>query len=139
MNALLDRLHNFILPLMHGEDHVCACTCGRHQAYHVIPYHGAEGRVDTRENYFISDTMTQQEIDVITGLLLGICVSWFLLWLDSVWCSWLKYKRADQQNGVGFLSRMLKFSNTKDSSRQVHPTRSGLQGQDGAHQASCVS
>uniref|UniRef100_A0A4W6EM70 Succinate dehydrogenase [ubiquinone] iron-sulfur subunit, mitochondrial n=2 Tax=Percomorphaceae TaxID=1489872 RepID=A0A4W6EM70_LATCA len=119
MNALLDRLHNFILPLMHGEDHVCACTCGRHQAYHVIPYHGAEGTVDTRENYFISNTMTQQEIDVITGLLLGVCISWFLLWLDSVWCSWLKYKRADQQNGVGFLSRMLKFRNTKDSSRQA--------------------
>uniref|UniRef100_A0A3B4U196 Transmembrane protein 240 n=1 Tax=Seriola dumerili TaxID=41447 RepID=A0A3B4U196_SERDU len=108
MNALLDRIHNFIIPLVRGSDHVCACTCGRHQAYHVIPYNGAEEMVDSRENDFVSDIMTRQEMDVISGLLLGLCIGWFLLWLDGVWHSGLIYWRANRMNGRY-------FQNTKDS------------------------
>ncbi|XP_071349437.1 transmembrane protein 240-like [Trachinotus anak] len=99
MNALLDRIHNFIIPLVRGEDHVCACTCGRHRAYHVIPYHAAESLVDYSENHFVSNVMTQQEKDVITGLLMGLCISWFLWWLDGAWRSGLKYWRANRVNG----------------------------------------
>ncbi|XP_056246285.1 transmembrane protein 240-like isoform X1 [Seriola aureovittata] len=108
INALLDRIHNFIIPLVRGRDHVCDCTCGRHQAYHVIPYNGAEEMVDSRENDFVSDIMTQQEMDVISGLLLGLCIGWFLLWLDGVWHSGLIYWRANRMNGRY-------FQNTKDS------------------------
>ncbi|XP_044070462.1 transmembrane protein 240-like [Siniperca chuatsi] len=121
MNALFDRFHNFILPLVRGEDRVCACTCGSHQVYHVVPYNGGQSMTDSRETYFLSDIMTQQEMDVIVGMLLGLCISWFLLWLDSVWHSGLKYWRANQMNDVGFWSRMPKFNNTRALFRRLHP------------------
>ncbi|XP_038552759.1 transmembrane protein 240-like [Micropterus salmoides] len=116
MTALFDRFHNFILSLTRGEDGVCACTCGSDQVYHVVPYNGGRAGVDSSEIYFLSDIMTRQEKDVIVGLLLGLCISWFLLWLDSVWHSELKCWRTNQMTDGGFWSRMPKFS-----FKQLHP------------------
>ncbi|XP_075966654.1 transmembrane protein 240-like [Anarhichas minor] len=132
MNALFDRFHNFILPLVRGEEGVCACTCGRHHVYHVVPYNGAQS-MDSRENYVLSDNMTWQEMNVIVGLLLGLCISLFLQSLERIRHSRLKYERENQMNGVGFWSWMPKFSNTKEL-----VTHGGLQGEHAAHQLRCV-
>ncbi|KAK1139445.1 transmembrane protein 240 isoform X1 [Acipenser oxyrinchus oxyrinchus] len=83
MNALLDRFHNYILPHLRGEDRVCHCNCGRHHVHYVIPYDGDQSLVDSSENYFVSDSVTKQEIDLMLGLLLGFCISWLLVWLDG--------------------------------------------------------
>ncbi|KAB0399488.1 hypothetical protein E2I00_015800, partial [Balaenoptera physalus] len=40
--------------------------------------------VDASENYFVTDNVTKQEIDLMLGLLLGFCISWFLVWMDGV-------------------------------------------------------
>lgn len=40
--------------------------------------------VDSSENYFVTDNVTKQEIDLMLGLLLGFCISWFLVWMDGV-------------------------------------------------------
>ncbi|XP_041801580.1 transmembrane protein 240-like [Chelmon rostratus] len=121
MNALFHRFHNFILPLVRGKERVCACTCGRHQVYYVIPYNEAQSKMASRENNVLSDIMTQQEMGLIVGLLLGLCISWFLLLLDRVWFSGLNYWRANQMHDVGFWSQMPKFSNTKDFFRWLLP------------------
>ncbi|KAM9630706.1 transmembrane protein 240 isoform 1-T1 [Morphnus guianensis] len=84
MNALLDRFHNYILPHLRGEDRVCHCNCGRHHVHYVIPYDGDQSVVDSSENYFVTDNVTKQEIDLMLGLLLGFCISWFLVWMDGV-------------------------------------------------------
>uniref|UniRef100_A0A8C0V9Z9 Transmembrane protein 240 n=1 Tax=Cyanistes caeruleus TaxID=156563 RepID=A0A8C0V9Z9_CYACU len=84
MNALLDRFHNYILPHLRGEDRVCHCNCGRHHIHYVIPYDGDQSVVDSSENYFVTDNVTKQEIDLMLGLLLGFCISWFLVWMDGV-------------------------------------------------------
>ncbi|EAW56185.1 hCG19301, isoform CRA_b [Homo sapiens] len=84
MNALLDRFHNYILPHLRGEDRVCHCNCGRHHIHYVIPYDGDQSVVDASENYFVTDSVTKQEIDLMLGLLLGFCISWFLVWMDGV-------------------------------------------------------
>ncbi|XP_068449821.1 transmembrane protein 240-like [Clinocottus analis] len=118
MDALFDRFHNFLLPLIRGEDGVCSCTCGRHQVYHVVPYNGARSVEDSSENVILSDTMTEQEMSVTVGLLLGFCISFFLQWLERIWR--LKY-REKQMSGVGLLSWIPKFSNTKKLVRQLHP------------------
>ncbi|XP_028260957.1 transmembrane protein 240 [Parambassis ranga] len=97
MNALLDRFHNFILPFLRGEDRVCQCTCGSHQAYHVVPYHGALS-MDSTQNYLRGHIMTQQESSMVVGLLLGLCISWFLLWLISVWNLTFKFWWTNQLN-----------------------------------------
>ncbi|XP_029287184.1 transmembrane protein 240-like [Cottoperca gobio] len=123
MNALLDRFHNFFLPLVRGEDGVCACTCGRHQIYHVVPYNGAKFMVDS--NYIVSDIITQQKMNIIVGLLLGLCISLFfslfLKWLDTVFESRLKYCRANHMNDAGFWSWMPKFSKTREFFRPLYP------------------
>ncbi|XP_054473640.1 transmembrane protein 240-like [Anoplopoma fimbria] len=121
MNAFFDRVHNFILPLVRGEDGVCACTCGRHQVYHVVTYNGAQSVVDSIENHVLSDIMTWQEMNVIGGLLLGLCISFLLQWLERIWHSRLKYRRENHMNGLGFWSWMPKFSNTTESVRKLHP------------------
>ncbi|XP_055514976.1 transmembrane protein 240-like [Leucoraja erinacea] len=84
MNALLDRFHNYILPHLRGEDRVCHCNCGRHHIHYVIPYDADQSVVDSSENYFVTDNVTKQEIDLMLGLLLGFCISWFLVWMDGV-------------------------------------------------------
>ncbi|XP_002750230.3 transmembrane protein 240 [Callithrix jacchus] len=84
MNALLDRFHNYILPHLRGEDRVCHCNCGRNHIHYVIPYDGDQSVVDASENYFVTDNVTKQEIDLMLGLLLGFCISWFLVWMDGV-------------------------------------------------------
>lgn len=40
--------------------------------------------VDSSQNYFVTDNVTKQEIDLMLGLLLGFCISWFLVWMDGV-------------------------------------------------------
>ncbi|NXQ07230.1 TM240 protein, partial [Vidua macroura] len=101
MNALLDRFHNYILPHLRGEDRVCHCNCGRHHVHYVIPYDGDQSVVDSSENYFVTDNVTKQEIDLMLGLLLGFCISWFLVWMDGVlhyavraWRTSRRYERA---------------------------------------------
>lgn len=59
------------------------CCC-RHHVHYVIPYDGDHSLVDSSENYFVSDSVTKQEMDLMLGLLLGFCISWLLLWLDGV-------------------------------------------------------
>ncbi|XP_071376868.1 transmembrane protein 240-like [Centroberyx affinis] len=120
MNALLDRFHNYILPFVRGEDRVCACNCGRHHVYHVLPYDGGQSTVDSTENYLVSDSVTKQEMDLILGLLLGLCISWSLMWLDGVRHSALRAWRANQQHDVDFWSWVPRFSNLRDLCRRVH-------------------
>lgn len=55
----------------------------RHHVHYVIPYDGDHSLVDSSENYFVSDSVTKQEMDLMLGLLLGFCISWLLLWLDG--------------------------------------------------------
>lgn len=55
--------------------------------------------VDSTKNYFASDSVTKQEMDVILGLVLGLCISWSLLWLDGVLHSALRAWRAKQHHG----------------------------------------
>ncbi|MEQ2208751.1 hypothetical protein XENOCAPTIV_013422, partial [Xenoophorus captivus] len=60
------------------------CPHPRHHVHYVIPYDGDHSLVDSSENYFVSDSVTKQEMDLMLGLLLGFCISWLLLWLDGV-------------------------------------------------------
>ncbi|EPY87993.1 transmembrane protein 240-like protein [Camelus ferus] len=120
MNALLDRFHNYILPHLRGEDRVCHCNCGRcqpalpppgttrHHVHYVIPYDGDQSVVDASENYFVTDNVTKQEIDLMLGLLLGFCISWFLVWMDGVlhcavraWRAGRRYDISQQCPGAG--------------------------------------
>ncbi|MBW04207.1 transmembrane domain-containing protein, partial [Eschrichtius robustus] len=55
-----------------------------HHVHYVIPYDGDQSVVDASENYFVTDNVTKQEIDLMLGLLLGFCISWFLVWMDGV-------------------------------------------------------
>ncbi|XP_032369176.1 transmembrane protein 240-like [Etheostoma spectabile] len=114
MNALFGHFHNFILPLVRGADGLCACTCGRHQVYHVVSYNGAESMMDSRENYVVSDVMARQEMNVILGLLLGLCIRSLMQWLHGVSHSWLKYRISNQVNDVDLWSFRSLF-------RQFHP------------------
>nr|XP_046168285.1 transmembrane protein 240-like isoform X1 [Oncorhynchus gorbuscha]XP_046168287.1 transmembrane protein 240-like isoform X1 [Oncorhynchus gorbuscha] len=98
MNALLDRFHNYILPHLRGEDRVCHCNCGRHHVHYVIPYDGDQSLVDSAENYFVSDSVTKQELDLMLGLLLGFLLSWLLLWLDGALHAALRAWRAKQHH-----------------------------------------
>ncbi|XP_035517353.1 transmembrane protein 240-like [Morone saxatilis] len=125
MNALFHRFHYFISQLVRGEDHVCACTCGRHQVHHVVPYNEVQSMEVSRESNFLSDILTQQKTDVIVGLFLGICISYVLLWLNRVWFPGFKIWRTDQMNDVGFWSRIPKFSGPVTSRTRTH---GGLQG-----------
>ncbi|EHB00404.1 hypothetical protein GW7_21673 [Heterocephalus glaber] len=101
MNALLDRFHNYILPHLRGEDRVCHCNCGRHHIHYVIPYDGDQSVVDASENYFVTDNVTKQEIDLMLGLLLGFCISWFLVWMDGVLHCAVRAWRAGRRYGSG--------------------------------------
>lgn len=71
----------------------------RHHVHYVIPYDGDQSVVDASENYFVTDNVTKQEIDLMLGLLLGFCVSWFLVWLDSVLHCAVRTWRAGRRYG----------------------------------------
>nr|XP_020637626.1 transmembrane protein 240 [Pogona vitticeps] len=119
MNALLDRFHNYILPHLRGEDRVCHCNCGRHHVHYVIPYDGDQSVVDSSENYFVTDNVTKQEIDLMLGLLLGFCISWFLVWMDGVLHyavrAWRTSRRYDNS-----WSWIPKFCNFKEFRKRHH-------------------
>lgn len=116
MNGFLDRFHNFILTFVRGVDGICACTCGRNQDYHVLPYYKAHTMVNSRDHYYINDVMTKQEIDVMVGLLMGLCISHFLIWLHHVhWTSWFTYWTPNQLQNLGFRSWIVNF---RDSFRR---------------------
>ncbi|XP_043531736.1 transmembrane protein 240 [Chiloscyllium plagiosum] len=119
MNALLDRFHNYILPHLRGEDRVCHCNCGRHHIHYVIPYDADQSVVDSSENYFVTDNVTKQEIDLMLGLLLGFCISWFLVWMDGVLhCvvrAWRTSRRYD--NSWSWIPRLCSL---KDFRRRTH-------------------
>ncbi|XP_073458995.1 transmembrane protein 240 isoform X2 [Aquarana catesbeiana] len=119
MNALLDRFHNYILPHLRGEDRVCHCNCGRYHVHYVIPYDGDQSVVDSSQNYFVTDNVTKQEIDLMLGLLLGFCISWFLVWMDGVLHyavrAWRTSKRYDNS-----WSWIPKFCNIRDFGKR-HP------------------
>uniref|UniRef100_A0A665TA41 Transmembrane protein 240b n=1 Tax=Echeneis naucrates TaxID=173247 RepID=A0A665TA41_ECHNA len=122
----MNALHNFIMLLVYGQDRVCACTCGRsthYHTYHVIPYYGDEMEVDSRENHFINYIKAQQEFAVIAGLLLGLCIGWFLWWLDGVCCSWLRYRRKNKTKGNYILNTEESEGNTVHA---LHHNVSGL-------------
>ncbi|XP_037831272.1 transmembrane protein 240 isoform X2 [Kryptolebias marmoratus] len=79
MDALLNCLKNLILPLLKGEDHICRCHCAREQAYHVVPYHEALEVYSPRHFMLPEDSMP-----VMVGLVVGVFIFWFLLWLVAI-------------------------------------------------------
>ncbi|XP_031817432.1 transmembrane protein 240 [Sarcophilus harrisii] len=119
MNALLDRFHNYILPHLRGEDRVCHCNCGRHHIHYVIPYDGDQSVVDSSENYFVTDNVTKQEIDLMLGLLLGFCISWFLVWMDGVLHCAVRAWRASRRFDNSW-SWLPKFCSLKDFRKRPH-------------------
>ncbi|XP_056278850.1 transmembrane protein 240 isoform X2 [Pseudoliparis swirei] len=119
MNALLDRFHNYILPHLRGEDRVCHCNCGRHHVHYVIPYDGDHSLVDSSENYFVSESVTKQEMDLMLGLLLGFCISWLLLWLDGVLHCAVRAWRASRYYDTPSWSWLPQFCNLRDLRRRA--------------------
>ncbi|XP_023685272.1 transmembrane protein 240 isoform X1 [Paramormyrops kingsleyae] len=119
MNALLDRFHNYILPHLRGEDRVCHCNCGRHHVHYVIPYDGDQSLVDSSENYFVSDSVTKQEMDLMLGLLLGFCISWLLLWLDGALHCAVRAWRTSRQYDTLSWSWLPRFCNLRDLRRRA--------------------
>lgn len=80
----------------------------RHHVHYVIPYDGDQSVVDSSENYFVTDNVTKQEIDLMLGLLLGFCISWFLVWMDGVlhyavraWRTSRRYGKCGPQHILG--------------------------------------
>lgn len=71
----------------------------RHHIHYVIPYDGDQSVVDASENYFVTDNVTKQEIDLMLGLLLGFCISWFLVWMDGVLHCAVRAWRAGRRHG----------------------------------------
>lgn len=70
----------------------------------MIPYDGDQSVVDASENYFVTDNVTKQEIDLMLGLLLGFCISWFLVWMDGVLHCAVRAWRAGRRYGECGLS-----------------------------------
>ncbi|KAL0978424.1 hypothetical protein UPYG_G00170240 [Umbra pygmaea] len=120
MNALLDRFHNYILPHLRGEDRVCHCSCGRQHVHYVIPYDGDHSLVDSADNYFVSDSVTKQELDLMLGLLFGFFLSWLLMWLDGVLHATLRAWRAKQHNDLFSWSWVPRFCTLRDLGRRKH-------------------
>lgn len=71
----------------------------RHHIHYVIPYDGDQSVVDASENYFVTDNVTKQEIDLMLGLLLGFCISWFLVWMDGILHCAVRAWRAGRRYG----------------------------------------
>ncbi|NXA40300.1 TM240 protein, partial [Eudromia elegans] len=93
--------------------------CRRHHVHYVIPYDGDQSVVDSSENYFVTDNVTKQEIDLMLGLLLGFCISWFLVWMDGVLHyavrAWRTSRRYDNS-----WSWIPKFCNLKELRKRHH-------------------
>ena len=70
-------------------------VCCRDQVYRVIPYDEAQSMEASRENFI----MTHQKMNVLAGLVSGLCICWFWLQLDRVRLLGLKYWRANRMNG----------------------------------------
>ncbi|XP_069638779.1 transmembrane protein 240 isoform X1 [Haliaeetus albicilla] len=90
-----------------------------HHVHYVIPYDGDQSVVDSSENYFVTDNVTKQEIDLMLGLLLGFCISWFLVWMDGVLHyavrAWRTSRRYDNS-----WSWIPKFCNLKEFRKRHH-------------------
>lgn len=83
-----------------GSYSIFPFRCCRHHVHYVIPYDGDHSLVDSSENYFVSDSVTKQEMDLMLGLLLGFCISWLLLWLDGVLHCALRAWRSSRYYGT---------------------------------------
>ena len=81
----------------------------------MIPYDGDQSVVDASENYFVTDNVTKQEIDLMLGLLLGFCISWFLVWMDGVLHCAVRAWRAGRRYADGSLAHLLSFQVLKMS------------------------
>lgn len=83
--SFVSLTHKMILCSISNTSITYRCLSSpRHHVHYVIPYDGDHSLVDSSENYFVSDSVTKQEMDLMLGLLLGFCISWLLLWLDGV-------------------------------------------------------
>uniref|UniRef100_A0A8C7TD01 Transmembrane protein 240 n=1 Tax=Oncorhynchus mykiss TaxID=8022 RepID=A0A8C7TD01_ONCMY len=89
----------------------------RHHVHYVIPYDGDQSLVDSAENYFVSDSVTKQELDLMLGLLLGFLLSWLLLCLDGALHAALRRWRAKQHHDAFSWSWVPRFCNL---GRRVH-------------------
>lgn len=92
----------------------------RHHVHYVIPYDGDHSLVDSSENYFVSDSVTKQEMDLMLGLLLGFCISWLLLWLDGVLHCAVRAWRSSRYYGR---SKNADLRPTQPDQRQGCPTK----------------
>lgn len=103
--------------------------CNRHHVHYVIPYDGDQSVVDSSENYFVTDNVTKQEIDLMLGLLLGFCISWFLVWMDGVLHYAVRAWRTSRRYGKCSLTGSLLFPQSLALSSQA--------GGEGGSQHSC--
>lgn len=103
---------------LHGKTVLCSAPlmlfpvsvpCNRHHVHYVIPYDGDQSVVDSSENYFVTDNVTKQEIDLMLGLLLGFCISWFLVWMDGVLHYAVRAWRTSRRYGKCSLAGSLLF------------------------------
>ncbi|MBN3275861.1 TM240 protein, partial [Polyodon spathula] len=90
---------------------------GRHHLHYVIPYDGDQSLVDSSENYFVSDSVTKQEIDLMLGLLLGFCISWLLVWLDGALHCAVRAWRASRRYDSPAWSWLPRFCNLRELRR----------------------
>uniref|UniRef100_G1PD19 Transmembrane protein 240 n=3 Tax=Yangochiroptera TaxID=30560 RepID=G1PD19_MYOLU len=91
----------------------------RHHIHYVIPYDGDQSVVDASENYFVTDNVTKQEIDLMLGLLLGFCISWFLVWMDGVLHCAVRAWRAGRRYD-GSWTWLPKLCNLRELGRRPH-------------------
>lgn len=96
------------------------CPLPRHHVHYVIPYDGDHSLVDSSENYFVSDSVTKQEMDLMLGLLLGFCISWLLLWLDGVLHCAVRAWRASRYYGKLTLSAGLLRTHLSTTQTRAH-------------------
>lgn len=75
--------------------------------------------VDASENYFVTDNVTKQEIDLMLGLLLGFCISWFLVWMDGVLHCAVRAWRAGRRYD-GSWTWLPKLCNLRELGRRPH-------------------
>lgn len=92
----------------------------RHHIHYVIPYDGDQSVVDASENYFVTDNVTKQEIDLMLGLLLGFCISWFLVWMDGVLHCAVRAWRAGRRYGERGTSAASSRAGEPDLQRPDH-------------------